>query len=241
MNASSTAPRWAGRRFGAPLGNFRMWYGEGEADYDGVNIGVRGRVTDKIELQGFYTLSRADGNVLAGADEFRLTNVNHQPDRGNQRDQSVDFRDPLCDACFGPLDTDARHRVTFSAIYRAPLGINMSGILRYRSGLPYTARAGADLNRDGFLADLAPGVDNVNSQRGESFSQIDVRVSKEFRFAGALGIELIAEVFNLLNVDNPAAYVGDVATAGYGQPTTFAGDPLQGEQRLIQLGARVRF
>ena len=51
----------------------------------------------------------------------------------------------------------------------------------------------------------------------------------------------LPEVFNLLNADNPAAYVGDVATSLYGQPTTFAGDPLQGEQRLIQLGARVRF
>ena len=32
---------------------------------------------------------------------------------------------------------------------RAPLGINVAGILRYRSALPYTRLAGGDLNGDG--------------------------------------------------------------------------------------------
>lgn len=235
------------RRFAAAgiTNNNRMWIGDGEADYDGLNIGFRARMTSKLEMQGFYTLSQIEGNVLAGADEFRLTNGNHQPDRVG--DLSVNFRNPLCDRCFGPLDTDARHKVTVSTLYRAPFGFNVAGVLRYRSALPYSERDGRDLNGDRFLEDLVTGVDHVNSLRGESFSQFDLRVSKDFRFARSFGIELIAEVFNVFNETNPSVINGQRFTSAgapnpnFQQATAFAGDPLQGEQRLLQLGARFRF
>jgi hypothetical protein len=177
--------------------------------------------------------------VLAGADEFRLTDVNYQPSLTQGRDVSVNPLDPLCGACFGPLNTDSRHRLTFGGTYNAPWGINVSGMLRYRSATPYTVHSAADLNNDGFRLDLPPGVDHVNSERGDSFSQVDVRVSREFRIAGEVSIEAIAEVFNLFNEDNPALFI-PTASGGL-EPTAFSGDPLQGEQRLMQLGVRLRF
>jgi hypothetical protein len=233
------------------FGNFRVWTGDGEADYEGVNLGVRARAGQQLELQGFYTLSEATGNVLAGADEFRLTNANHQPDRSAVPDQSVNPADPGCDACFGPLDTDARHRLTLSALYRAPFAINLASILRYRSGLPFTQFSGVDLNGDGFAMDLPSGVSHVNSERGDDFTQLDLRVSRDFSFS-AVGVELLAEVFNVLNADNAARYRGArwtgrnaagelVPNPAFGTPAAFSGDPLQGEQRLIQLGVRIKY
>jgi hypothetical protein len=222
------------RRF-PQFGNFRMWYGNGEADYEGVNLSGRARLSDRFELQGFYTYSETTGNVLAGADEFRITDAGHQGDLGGgRRDVSVDPLNPQCDRCFGPLNTDARHRVTLSGLWRAPLGINVSGMLRYRSALPYTEFVAADLNGDGFLYDL-PGRVGVNSERGHSFSQLDLRLSKEFSFADVASLELIGEVFNVTNEENPSVFDRT------GEPNAFAGDPLQGEQRLAQLGLRVRF
>src|SRR6185369_4270716 len=97
------------------------------------------RMGSNFEAQGFYTWSKSRGNILAGADEFRVTDAGFQPD--TLRDTSVNPLDPDCSACRGPLDTDARYRVTLSGVYRAPLGINLSGILRYRSALPYTVFA----------------------------------------------------------------------------------------------------
>jgi outer membrane receptor protein involved in Fe transport len=221
------------RRF--PFASFRMWYGEGQADYQGVNLSARARVSDKLELQGFYTYSEATGNVLAGADEFRLTDAGHQADMGGaRRDVSANPLDPQCSKCFGPLNTDARHRVTLSTVYRAPWGINVAGMLRYRSALPYTEFVAADLNGDGFLYDF-PGAQGVNTERGDSFSQLDIRLSKEFSFANDLAFEVIAEVFNVLNEENPAHF------NRFGEPSNFAGDPLQGEQQLTQLGVRFRF
>jgi outer membrane receptor protein involved in Fe transport len=219
------------------FGNFRLWYGGGRASYDGVNLGFRVR-RDKFEVQGFYTYSEAEGNVLAGADEFRITDVGAQADVGggrDRRDQSINPLDPQCDACFGPLYTDARHRLTLGGLYQAPWGITVAGMLRYRSALPYLEHANADLNGDGSTIDLRPGVSGVNTGRGFDFTQIDLRLSKEFRFANDLGLEILAEVFNLLNDENPAV------PNRFGEPSVFAGDPLQGEQRLAQLGLRLRF
>jgi outer membrane receptor protein involved in Fe transport len=239
------------RRFGN-FGNFRLWDGDGFADYKGVNLSFRARASQKLEILGFYTFSKATGNVLAGADEFRLTDVAHEPSLRNARDVSANPLNPLCGACEGPLNTDAKHRLTLSAVYQAPWGINAAGIFRYRSGTPYTLVSGKDLNGDGFRLDFAPGVTSVNSARGASFSQLDLRLSKEFTF-GPVGLELIAEVFNLFNEKNPNAYTldffnnpnnpkdprnGDLIGS---HPTAFSGDPLQGEQRLAQLGLRIKF
>ncbi|HKV08098.1 MAG TPA: TonB-dependent receptor [Thermoanaerobaculia bacterium] len=240
FRANPVDPATGQRRF--PFGNFRLWYGNGKADYDGVNLSARARVNDRLELQGFYTYSEVEGNVLAGADEFRLTDVGYQPGLRAGRDVSFNPLDPLCGACIGPLNTDARHKATLSAVYRAPWGINLSGMYRYRSATPYTVFTTEDLNRDGFRFDLPAG-GKVNSERGHSFSQLDLRVGKEFTF-GRVGLELIAEVFNVFNEENPAGYnvVFDDAGRPIGaEPTFFAGDPLQGEQRLGQLGVRVRF
>jgi outer membrane receptor protein involved in Fe transport len=232
------------RRF-SDFGNFRIWYGNGQATYEGVHLSARARVSSAFELMGFYTYSEAEGNVLAGADEFRITDAGHQIDMGGgRRDVSLNPLDPQCARCFGPLNTDARHRATLSTIWRAPWGLTVAGMYRFRSALPYTFffnedRDGdgipdPDLNGDGFPFDI-PGNEGVNERRGDSFSQLDLRLSKEFRFANEVGLEVIAELFNVFNEENPALF------NRLGQPNAFAGDPLQGEQRLGQVGVRLRF
>jgi outer membrane receptor protein involved in Fe transport len=240
FRANPIDPTTGERRF-PDFGSFRMWYGKGEADYQGVNLGVRLR-GEKYEMQGFYTYSKTDGMILGGADEFRITRAEYQPDLSSVRDQTVNPYDPLCSACFGPLDTDATHRVTLAGTYRFPYGFAVSGMLRYRSATPYTVWAGADVKyNDGYNFDLPPDVSEVNTGRGHSFSQFDLRISKEFSFGGDMGIELIAEMFNVFNSKNPAGYVGNILASNYGEPTTYAGDPGQGEQRLMQLALRVHF
>jgi outer membrane receptor protein involved in Fe transport len=234
FRANPVDPATGKRRF-PDFGNFRLWYGNGQANYSGVNLSARARLSDRFELQGFYTYSETRGNVLAGADEFRITNAGFQSDQGGgRRDVSVNPLNPQCAECFGPLDTDAKHRLTLSGVYRAAWGINVSGMLRYRSANPYTEFIAADLNGDGFSYDL-PARTSVNSKRGHSFQQLDLRVGKEFTFAGDYGVELIAEVFNVFNEKNPAGF------NRFGQATVYAGDPLQGEQRLAQLGLRFHF
>jgi hypothetical protein len=228
----------AERRFPS-LGNFRLWMTNGRATYEGANVGFRYR-GDQIELQGFYTYSETEGNVLGGTDEFRIADGDMMSDlpasNRNRRDQSVNPLDPLCGACNGPLFTDARHRLTFGGIYRAPWDLVVSGVFRYHSAFPYIEHTAADTNADGNELELRPGVSNVNSGRADDFNQIDLRVSRDFAFGReGMGVEVIVELFNVFDSDN-----GQVPDR-FGNPSTFAGDPLQGEQRLWQLGARFHF
>jgi hypothetical protein len=241
FRANPIDPATGERRF-PEFGNFRLWVGDGKADYDGGNFSFRIRATDKLEVLGFYTYSKATGNVLAGADEFRLTDVGYEPSLRSVRDVSVDPLNPLCNACIGPLNTDARHRLTLSAVYQGPLGVNFNGIFRYHSATPITIYSINDPNGDGFPLDLLPG-GSVNSVRTHSFSQLDFRLSKTFNL-GPVGLELIAEVFNVFNETNPSSYTVVFNSAGQPtgiKPTAYAGDPLQGEQRLAQLGVRIHF
>jgi len=280
-------PTTGARRF-PQFGDFRIWYGKGEAKYQGFNLGTHARLGDKLTLQGFYTYSKTTGNVLAGADEFRLTAADWQPDfrGGGIKDVSVNPFDPQCSYCFGPLASDARHRVTMSAVYNAPYGLILAGMYRYHSGTPFMAFSGIDLKAsecsvctggDGFKVDLPnakfasevglPGaVTSVNSLRGPSFQQFDVRLAKDFALSKGVGVELMLEGFNIFNEKNPTGlngkmFVGRWSQAdadahlipsGYavgdpkpnpkfGQVTSYAGDPGRGEQRLYQVGARIHF
>ena len=117
------------------------------------------------------------------------------------------------------------------------MALELSGFFRYRSALPYNIYNAtlADTNHDGFSGDLAPGQSHVNGGRGASSSQFDLRISRDFVFAADFGVELIVEAFNVFNSKNAATF------DRFGNPQAFAGDPLQGEQRLAQVGLRIHF
>ena len=113
-------------------------YGNGQADYDGVNFSFRARVDRQARDPGLLHLLEGDGQRArrrrrVPPDRRRLP---ARPSRA-ARDVSVNPLNPLCGACIGPLNTDARHRVTLSAVYQGPWGINVAGIFRYRSATPY--------------------------------------------------------------------------------------------------------
>ncbi len=220
----------------------RIYTPLGESDYDGISFGYRGRVTSSIQVQASYTLSKVEGNTLFGADEFRLGSP------------------PTCTHCaldwtvgpfddsrmFGPLNTDARHRIVLSGIFDLPYDFTVSGFFRANSAKPFNAFLPFDANGDGNRYDTTDST--VNSRRGEPFSQLDIRIAKGFELGERVRIEGIFEVFNLFNAKNPGAnnnsgnaYNGVIGDPGFGEAFLFAGDPSQGEQRLAQLGFRIEF
>jgi hypothetical protein len=73
-------------------------------------------------------------------------------------------------------------------------------------------------------------------------------VSRRFGLWGSARIEAIGEVFNLLNAKNPSIPLTTqrLSPAGtplvsFMQPTAFAGDFQQPEQRVGQIGFRLTF
>jgi outer membrane receptor protein involved in Fe transport len=235
----------------------------GESEYQGLNIGIRRRLERGVQLNAWYSLSRARGLGGLGVDE--LTNNLVQ-----------DATNPFADVQFGPAQrTDARHKVTISAILQAPYDITVSPIFRFRSGLPLHTWYGYDANADGVSNDLYPtaykytgisddGVpsfeeigacETVSCSRGPSLSQFDIRFGKRMALGGARSLELFAEIFNLFNSKNPAFTAGSPSStalftgtaanpnpnAVFLRPNAFAGDNNQPEQRVGQIGFRFTF
>jgi carboxypeptidase family protein/TonB-dependent receptor-like protein len=209
--------------------NFRIDTSDGISHYKGVSIALKKQWDGKMQLMGSYTLSESTATTsLRATDEFGEYDV-------------LDPIHPFADNQENPTRTDNRHRVTISGVYSPGWDLRIAPVFRYKSAQPFNIISGVDTNRDGLVWDLPAGVETLNSGRGESFMQLDLRVSKRFKFGSRSAIEVIAEGFNLTNDTNPGSYVANQTLATFGTPTAFAGDFQRGEQRLFQLGARFEF
>ena len=238
--------------------SFTIDISNGRSVYDGLNMGIRRRMKDHLQLTAWYSIQSAKATSGSGADELSTGNIqNHL--------------DPFSEVQFGPAGrTDARHRSTISAIIQAPWGVSIAPIWRYRSALPVGIREGVDVNQNGANTDIPDrafafdGLDSagnpkvkdigpcttINCGRGASLSTFNLRVSKSFPLMGNARVEAIGEVFNLFNSLNPSdftvtRFTGTVANKtpdpNFLRPTTFSGDFQQPEQRIGQIGFRFSF
>jgi len=236
--------------------SFRTAVSKGESTYDALIIGLRRRMSHGFDLSASYTLSEARSIIGTANDELDANNIQ-------------DAADPFNAVNIGPSTrTDARHRVSISAVVQAPWGIQVAPFFIYRSGLPTLTFEGIDTNNDGNVNDITAQAyqytglnddgtatfkdvgpcENVNCSRRAAFSQLNLRLSKSIRLGGTARIEAIAEVFNLFNAKNPALPItsqrvnaAGVAQASFMQPVSYAGDIGQPEQRIGQLGFRFSF
>jgi len=213
-------------------------------------------MTNGIDLSASYTLGKAESRVGTASDELDANVIQ-------------DATNPTADVNFGPTTrTDARHRVSFSAVFQMPWGFQVSPFFIYRSALPLLTIDGRDRNNDANVNDITTlayrytGVNDdgtarfeengacqtINCSRRAPFSQLNLRVSRGFRLWGTARVEAIGEIFNLLNARNPALPLtsqqfdaAGVPLARFMQPTAFAGDFQQPEQRVGQIGLRFTF
>jgi hypothetical protein len=230
---------------------FRAAISGATSTYDALILGVRRRMTNGVDFSASYTLGKAESDIGAASDELDANYI-----------QNV--LEPFADVQHGPSGrTDSRHRISASAVVRVPWGIQVSPFFIFRSALPIFTFEGVDLNHDGNNNDItarafqydglgkAPketgDCKTVNCSRGASTSQLNLRVSKSFSLGGHARVEAIGEVFNVLDALNPAfpltsqRLAGGVQRAAFMQPTAFAGDFRQPEQRVGQVGFRFSF
>jgi hypothetical protein len=100
---------------------------------------------------------------------------------------------------------DIRHRAVMSGIWELPSGFQLSSILEWRTGSPFSAFTGVDSNSDGQLTDrpIIAGLPLLrNSFRQPNYFQHDVRVSKQTQLNERHRLEWIAEMFNVWNSKN---------------------------------------
>ena len=133
----------------------------------------------------------------------------------------------------GTSNGERRHTVVASGSALLPWKVTLGAVWTYRSDLPWTPTAGRDLNGDGFNTDLVPGVPRSAGSRDLDLSAInawrtangrlpiaesqlqsarvnvlDLRVSKSIPLGNGLKLDLLAQVFNVLNTVSLQAQYG---------------------------------
>ncbi len=239
-------------RLGDIVGEFSI----NRSRYDGLNIGVRKRLSHKLTFQTSYTLSKAQGyagrtgefGALASFDQLNL----------------FDPRE------LAPTSRDERHRFVWSGVMDLPWGFQVSPIFQIASSRPYTLSAGADVNRDGItnepcvpgaaspngrtcpnnvgILTMRGGYDLDGNQVSGNFFIMDLRVTKFIslsRVREGMNIGLFFESFNLSNRTNFGnAFTGNVRSGNYetasGLPTGTYGITVAAPYQA-QLGFRFSF
>jgi hypothetical protein len=217
----------------------------GRSDYTALIFGLKRRMIRNIDYTVTYTLAKAMSTIGTAADELNANNL---------QNAELLYDDP---AALGPTSrTDARHQGSMAAVFIAK-GFTISPIFFYRSPLPVSVTAGSDLNLNSENNDLPAravqfdGVGNPpkdigacetwNCARGAWRTQLNLRVSRAFHLGDRPRIEVIGEIFNLMNAKNPATFVTNATSARYMQPNEFSGDFQNPEQRVGQIGFRFSF
>src|SRR5262249_4171316 len=135
--------------------------------------------------------------------------------------------------------------VVLSGIFQLHWGFQVAPTFTAASARPYTLFSGTNLNGDGRYVDrvIDPSTGQMlrpNSERGDPFSLLDVRVTKKIPAGPRLTFDVFAEVFNVFNAANFGNnYNGFAPSPLFKQPVALMIDV--GYSRRMQLGGRVTF
>jgi outer membrane receptor protein involved in Fe transport len=224
-----------------PFARITVAQSDGRSRYDAFTASLKKRYANKYQLNMHYTLSKSQA-WFGAAQDFGL-----------QPQNLFDKWDPIN---FGPTAEDERHRFVLSGIFDLPAGFQIAPIFQLASARPYSIFPSCvcDINRDGVANDresVDPAVDDqhkipLNTERGDSFSQLNVRVSKFFNFGEKRKLGLFFEAFNVFNTGNFGNQFQNVTgSSDFGKPVNFFGatgfsEPI-GIPFQAQLGLRFSF
>jgi hypothetical protein len=213
VDENPVIPGTGGVRQDPTRGSIEVVADTGKSDFKGMYFTLSKRYSQGWSLEIAYTLGWSKANT-----EF-MDAVQSYDEDGWERQ-------------YGPTSTDARHTFTASGVVDLPLGFQLSGIVFFRSALPWTAYYGFDENRDTLWSDYLDY--NRNSRRGFSHFWINTRISNYINI-DPVRLHLFLEVYNITNRANFISISPNQNSAGFGEPTQ-ALDP-----RQIQLGIRLDF
>jgi hypothetical protein len=196
--------------------------------YDGLVVALEKRVSTRWQMSSSYTFSRAHGLQV-------VSNGSADAGQSSTIAQSTFLtfgQDPndLTNAA-GRLPNDRPHvfRATGTA-YLPWQGIMLSANLQRFDGKPWAATTQVTLPQGSKRILLEPR----GSRRLSSQSLLDVRIAKTVRAGNAAKLDLLFDVFNLLNDSAEEALASDNRFSGtFGTPTQFM-DP-----RRVMIAARL--
>ncbi|PYR82138.1 MAG: hypothetical protein DMF87_02735, partial [Acidobacteria bacterium] len=199
----------------------------GFMDYKALLVRFEKRFEHNYMYLVSYTLADTNGNVNnSGGTQSVVTDSAH-----------LNFDE-------GPNNSDRRHALIASGSFALPGDVVIGGIFTARSTMPFSATAGIDINGDGNVTDYVPGTTRSAFNRGDDasalaavntwraanglaaisptfstneFYSLDLRGSKSIPLTAGRRVELIAQVFNVLNRKNiVAAWTTNALSPAFG-------------------------
>jgi outer membrane receptor protein involved in Fe transport len=159
------------------------------SNYDGITLSLNKRYARRLQFLTSYTLS-----------------YNRDDDSNERNFAGITYEDAFdLKPEYRWSRNDIRHRGVFSGVYDLPRGMQVAGILNWRTGVPFTAFTGVDSNKDSQFTDR-PIINGVPLLR-DSFRQpnvfnTDMRVSKRWRFTERQSLAFNVDLFNVFNTHN---------------------------------------
>jgi len=195
-----------------------------KGNYDGLVVSFNKRLSHRFILNGDYAYARETDNQLGinslPSDSFigiasltssvengvLMTNANGPYVRTNGRivQQANTFvYGPDRDK--GPSDLSLTHTFQVNGLLELPWQLQLSGIFRAQSGFHYS-RTGSNVDPDGDGTfngiDLTPG---RNAFTAPDYVNLDMRFAKRFNLGERFKLQVLFELFNVFNRQNPAA------------------------------------
>jgi len=235
------------------INTFGPWY---KGNYDGVVIAFNKRMSHHFILNGDYAWARETDNQLGintlPSDSFIgiapfVSSVENDVLRTNTNGPYVTTTGRLVqqadtfvygpDRDKGPSDLSLTHTFQLNGLWELPWQLQLSGIFRAQSGFHYSL-TGTNVDPDGDGTfngiDLVPG---RNAFTAPNYVNLDMRLAKRFSLGERAKLQVLFELFNIFNRQNPAA----VETTNTNTNLTFGALKQVLPGREGQLGIRVEF
>ncbi len=194
-------------------------------DYDGFELTLNKRFSQGWSVNVSYVYANSRGLIGTSRNSQALGT-------------SLLFSDPNAhENANGRFELESRHQVKITGLLKGPLGINVGGYFKLKSGQRWTRMVSAE-----FLhLKLNQNTQQINAEpRGSSgypaVVQLDLKVEKAFRVSD-VELKLFADIFNLFNANTVTQEFLDSSNP----KRKFKEDLLIMDPRVVRLGVRVEF
>jgi len=217
-----------------------------KSEYNALVLQANRRFTAGLQFQASYTLAKSTDTGQTSA----AFPANNSP---------LDVFDRSFDV--GTSNFDVRHKFVVSAVYAPTLykggrnsiynyllnGFSIAPIYTFYSGRPFDGGVSGQ-NLNGTFGDNRLPINPRNSFRQPNVQNLDIRLSKRFRFTERYNLELLAEGFNVFNRTNVFGVNSTLYTRSgntltfnpsFGQTTS--ADSTLYRERQIQFATRFQF
>jgi hypothetical protein len=242
----------------------------GNSNYNGLQVRIERRFTEGFSFLSSYSWSKAIDDSPGISTDSDAGPFFAQDARNLAAERSLS-------------DFDVAHRFVFSTVYDLPFGKSQSrvvkllaagwqltGILSWQSGRPFTVTAGSDVSNTGGNNDRpnvvgdwrvdTPGPDRWfntaafanatagsfgnagrNILRGDGLVNVDLGVFRAFKFTERWGLQFRTEFFNVANHPNFYQPTANRSSAAFGTISRAAFQSQTGAQRQIQFAIKILF